>query len=76
MRSADLLNYLNWDNLALRRDKRLSILMYDTINNNVPKYFSDLFSLNSENKSIQISSKGKYIIKGLFHIGERKIGIP
>ena len=49
VRSADILEHLNWDNLALRRDKRLSILMYDTINCRVPKYLSDLFSLNCEN---------------------------
>ena len=48
VRSADLLKYLNWDNLALKRDKHLSLLMYDTINHNVPKYLSDLFSKCSE----------------------------
>ena len=48
VRSADLLKYLNWDNLALKRDKHLSLLMYGTINHNVPKYLSDLFSKCSE----------------------------
>ena len=47
-RPADLLKYLNWDNLALKRDKHLSLLMYGTINHNVPKYLSDLFSKCSE----------------------------
>ena len=43
VRSADLLKYLNWDNLALKRDKQLNLLMYDTFNHNVPEYLSDLF---------------------------------
>ena len=51
VRSADLLKYLNWDNLALKRNKHLSLLMYDTINHNVPKYLSDLFSKCSEGNS-------------------------
>ena len=50
VRSKDLLEYLNWDNLALRRDKRLSTLMFDTINYNVPKYLSELFHQNYVNK--------------------------
>ena len=44
MRSADLLKYLIWDNLALKRVKLLSLLMYDTINHNVPKFLGVLFS--------------------------------
>ena len=50
-RSADLLKYLKWDNLALKRDKHLSLLVYDTINHNVPKYLSDIFSKCSEGNS-------------------------
>ena len=51
VRSADLLKYLYWYNLALKRDKHLSLLMYDTINHNVPKYLSDVFSKCSEGNS-------------------------
>ena len=47
-RSEDLLEFLNWDNLALRRNKRLCLLMYDTIHRNVPQYLSDLFPLSCE----------------------------
>ena len=43
VRSAHILNELNWDVLATRRDKRLSLLMYDAINHNVPEYISELF---------------------------------
>ena len=47
-RSEDLLELLNWDNLALRRNKRLCLLMYDTIHKKVPQYLSDLFPLGCE----------------------------
>ena len=43
-RSEDLLEFLNWDNLALRRNKRLCCVMYDTIHRKVPQYLSDFFS--------------------------------
>ena len=49
IRSADIPKQLNWEELALRRDKHLSLLMYDTINHKVPKYLSDLFLNSCEN---------------------------
>ena len=49
VRSLDLLKYLKWDDLALRRNKRLSSIMFDTVNYNTPEYLRDLFSLNSIN---------------------------
>ena len=49
IRSADILKQLNWEELALRRDKHLSLLMYNTINHKVPKYLSDLFLNSCEN---------------------------
>ena len=48
-RSSEILKQLNWDDLATRRDKHLSLLMYDTINRRTPKYLSDLFSNSCEN---------------------------
>jgi len=47
-RSEDLLQFLSWDNLALRRNKRLCLLMCDTINRKVSQYLSDLFPLTCE----------------------------
>ena len=35
---------LNWEELASRRQRHLSLLMYDTVNGNIPSYLSDLFS--------------------------------
>ena len=32
MRSVDLLEFVNWGHLAMRKDKRLCLLMYDVIN--------------------------------------------
>ena len=44
MRSAQTRKQLNWEELASRRQMHLSLLMYDTVNRNVPSYLSDLFS--------------------------------
>ena len=40
---------LNRKDLASRRQKHLSLLMYDAINKSVPSYISDLFSNDCEN---------------------------
>ena len=42
-RSADILKSLRWDNLALRREKHLALMMYDTINGSGPENLSKLF---------------------------------
>jgi len=47
-RSEDLLEFLHCDNLALRRNKRLCLLRYDTIHRTVPKCLSDLLPLSCE----------------------------
>ena len=44
MRSAQTRKQLNWEELASWRQMHLSLLMYDTVNRNVPTYLSDLFS--------------------------------
>ena len=49
MRSAQIRKQLNWEELASRRQMHLSLLMYDTVNRNVPSYLSDLFSNACEN---------------------------
>ena len=48
-RSADLLKYfLVWDNLAIRRDQLLCLLMHDVIIKNVPElYLSELFPMKA-----------------------------
>ena len=48
-RSADLLKFLVWDNLAIRRDQLLCLLMHDVIIKNVPAlYLSELFPMSCE----------------------------
>lgn len=49
IRSADILKQLGWETLVSRREKHLSLLMYDTVNKNVPTYLSDLFINCCEN---------------------------
>ena len=49
VRSSEILKSLEWDNLALRREKRLSLLMFDVVNQKAPEYLRDLFILSSEN---------------------------
>lgn len=48
VRSANILSELKWDNLTIRRDKHLSLMVYNTLNKNVPSYLSDLFTKRSE----------------------------
>ena len=47
-RSADLLKLFVWDNLAMRRDQRLCLLMHDVVIKNVPEYQSELFPTRCE----------------------------
>ena len=47
-RSQEILKQLNWENLALRREKRLGAIMYDIINKHAPTYLSDLFITNKD----------------------------
>ena len=49
VRSAQIRKQLNWEELAWRRQRHLSLLMYDTVNGNVPSYLSDLLSNVCEN---------------------------
>ena len=49
VRSAQIRKQLNWEELASRRQRHLSLLMYDAVNGNVPSYLSDLFSDACEN---------------------------
>ena len=49
VRSAQIRKQLNWEELASRRQVHLSLLMYNTVNRNVPSYLSDLFSTACEN---------------------------
>ena len=42
VRSAQIRKQLNWEELASRRQRHLSLLMNDTVNGNVPSYLSDL----------------------------------
>ena len=49
VRSAQIRKQLNWEELASRRQRHLSLLMYDTVNGNIPSYLSDLFSNVCEN---------------------------
>ena len=48
-RSVDLLKFLVWDNLAMRRDQQLCLLMHDVIIKNLPElYLSELFPMSCE----------------------------
>ena len=49
VRSAQIRKQLNWEELVSRRQRLLSLLMYDTVNGNIPSYLSDLFSNVCEN---------------------------
>ena len=49
VRSEQIRKQLNWEELALRHQRHLSLLMYDTVNGNVPSYLSDHFSNVCEN---------------------------
>ena len=49
VRSAQIRKQLNWEELASRRQRHLSLLMYDSVNGNIPSYLSDLSSNVCEN---------------------------
>ena len=49
VRSAQIRKQLYWEELASRRQRHLSLLIYDTVNGNVPSSLSELFSNVSEN---------------------------
>ena len=51
VRSAQIRKQLNWEELISRRQRHLSLLMYDTVNGNVSSYLSDLFSNVCENNN-------------------------
>ena len=57
--SAQIRKQLNWEDLASRRQKHLSLLMYDAINKNVPSYISDLFSNDYENSPYKSMLRNK-----------------
>ena len=44
VRSAQLRKQLNWEDLATRRQRHLSLFMHNIVNNKTPNYLSDLFS--------------------------------
>jgi hypothetical protein len=44
VRSVQILNSLNWDNLEKRRSQQFGVLMYKTINKMVPDYLSSKFT--------------------------------
>ena len=54
VRSAQIRKQLNWEELASRRQKHLSLLMYDTVNGNIPSY---LRANVGKYRESQISSK-------------------
>ena len=63
-RSEDLLKFLNWDNLATRRDKMLCFLKYDIISlwllisytKKVTQFLRELFPMSSKNNSYKSRS--------------------
>jgi len=77
VRSVDILQELNWDNLQERRDKRLCLLMFDILHNNCPSYLSNLFIYRSvdayksklrQNNQIEMQHIPKtYFFKSSFH---------
>ena len=67
-RSEDLLEFLNWDNLALIRNKRLCLLMYDTIHKKVPQYLSDLLPLSCESNPYKSSLRENTLKIEMTHI--------
>ena len=59
VRSAKIRKQLDWEDLASRRQKHLSLLMYDAINKNVPSYISSLFSNDCENNPYKSKLRNK-----------------
>ena len=59
VRSTQIRKQLNWEDLASRRQKHPSLLMYDAINKNVPSYISDLFSNDCENNPYKSKLRNK-----------------
>ena len=57
-RAARIITFQGYE-LASRRQKHLSLLMYDAINKNVPSYISDLFSNDCENKPYKYKLRNK-----------------
>ena len=51
VRSADILQQLNWNKLQERRDERLSLFMFDVLNENCPSYLSNLFKMRSSDSN-------------------------
>ena len=48
IRSSDILNHLNWDQLSVRRSKRICVIMNNIINGTVPDYLSQMFMKRDE----------------------------
>lgn len=79
-RSANLFKFLNWDNLAMRRDRRLYLLMFDIIHKN---FFQGAVKVNSTNLALEeITYTLKYHVpktkchKGLISYKGHKFGTP
>lgn len=47
-KSVDLLKFIVWDNLAMRRDQRFCLLTHNVIIKNVPEYLSEFFPMSCE----------------------------
>ena len=61
-RSADLLKFLVWNNLAMRKDQWLCLLILDVILKNVPElYLSELFPMNCKSNPHKSSLVCTYI---------------
>jgi len=56
-RSADILQQLEWDRLDVRREKRLSYMIYDVHNEVSPPYLRDLFSKSTAAKNYKSKSR-------------------
>ena len=80
--------YENWEELASRHQRHLSLLMYDTVNGKVPSYLSDLFLNVCENNPYKSMLRNteyimlywttfqkQNIIKDLSHTEEECCGI-
>ena len=57
IRSKDILNDLNWETLAQRREKHKAILMYKITNDLTPSYLSDKFTTVEKTKNYNFRNK-------------------
>ena len=74
-RSVDILEELNWNNLSLRRDKHLCLMVYNALNRKVLGYLRELFIKCSDHIPYSSRFRNSEINLAMTYIEVYKCGI-